>query len=143
MKKRGRPTGIGAEQRLSDKARAALRHEVAEAAGGEVFALGRPGPSGLVESIEVLARGVREAEMGLLMGGGWETFGANAARPRWGDTAIGALLPTEDVIDAYNEWGFLVFDDKEHEFVTSLPWHTKPEFIMIYWHNQVKVKPGF
>ncbi|MBU7004488.1 MAG: hypothetical protein HXS50_02890 [Theionarchaea archaeon] len=93
-------------------------------------------------NIEMLARGVREAGIGFVMGGGWETFGGNADRPPWGDSAIGELLPTEDVLQAYIEWGSLIIDEEEHEFIRSLPWHEKPEFMMVYWHNQVTLKPG-
>jgi len=58
------------------------------------------GPS----NIEMLARGVRERGMGLFMGGGWESFGGSFARPSWGDTSIGDLLPTDVVTDTWVEY---------------------------------------
>lgn len=94
------------------------------------------------KNTEMLAKGVREAGMGLAMGGGWESFGGNAMYPAWGETAIGELLPTEDDIDMYIEWGSLVIDRKDHELIRSLPWETQPAFARVYWHNRVSVKLG-
>ena len=95
---------------------------------------------------EMLARGVREGGMSLLMSGGWESFGGSFGRPEWGETAIGRLLPTEDVIDTWIQYpsgGFqLVIDRHDHEFISSLPWEPGQRFMREFHHNLVKVKLG-
>ncbi len=96
--------------------------------------------------IEMLARGVREAGMGLVMVGGWESFGGAFGRPPWGDSAIGQLLPTEDAGNIYihrpANVHTLVIDMPDHEFMSSLPWDRTQPFMYNYHHNLVKAKPG-
>ncbi len=92
-------------------------------------------------NIEMLARGVREGGMSLLMDGGFETFGSTMGIP-WGGTAIGELLPTDDVIDAYIRSGSLILDRRDNEFISSLPWETKPIFTRIFYHNLIIAKTG-
>ena len=96
--------------------------------------------------IEMLARGVREAAMGLVMVGGWESFGGAFARPAWGDSAVGQLLPTEDAGNIYihrpADVHTLVIDMPDHEFMSSLPWDKTQPFMYNYHHNLVKAKPG-
>ena len=92
-------------------------------------------------NIEMLARGVREGGMSLLMDGGFETFGSTMGVP-WGETAIGKLLPTDDVIGAYIRSGSLVLDRPDNEFISSLPWGTKPIFTRIFYHNLIIAKTG-
>ncbi len=96
--------------------------------------------------IDKLARGVEEGGMGLLMSGGWESYGGTGtAYPPWGDTAIGRLLPTEDVIDIWEQSGRPVFDKPDHELIHSLPWNLKDPMLAnpIRWHhNPVTLKPG-
>lgn len=98
------------------------------------------------KNIEMLADAVEESGLGLHMGGGWESFGAAFGRPEWGETSIGALLPTIDVIDTWVQYPTgglrLVIDRYDHEFVGSLPWDTKPEFMGNYHHNLVRAKDG-
>jgi len=100
------------------------------------------GPS----NIEMLARGVREKGMGLFMGGGWESFGGSFARPSWGDTSIGELLPTNVVTDTWVEYPrygiFLVVTGLDHEFVGSLSWNKRLSFMTNCHHNLVTPKPG-
>ena len=97
--------------------------------------------------IEKLARGVSEGGPGLLMCGGWASFGASGDRPPWGQTAIGRLLPTEDVINSWWELPIqrMVIDEPDHELVSSLPWDdpvlTGPSRY-IWNHNPVTLKPG-
>jgi len=97
--------------------------------------------------IEKLARGVSEGGMGLLMCGGWASFGGTGNRPPWGETVIGRLLPTEDVINVWWELPIqrMVIDDPDHEFMSSLPWDdpvlTGPSRY-IWNHNPVTLKPG-
>jgi hypothetical protein len=95
------------------------------------------GPS----NIEMLARGVREGGLSLMMDGGFETFGATT-HPPWGPTAVGKILPTEDVIGAYYRSGRLVLDQPGNEFVSSLPWHSNPIFARVFYHNLVTIKYG-
>jgi uncharacterized membrane protein len=97
--------------------------------------------------IDKLARGVSEGGMGLLMCGGWASFGASGDRPPWGETAIGRLLPTEDVINSWWEMPIqrMFIDDPDHELMSSLPWDdpvlTGPSRY-IWNHNPVTLKPG-
>ena len=92
-------------------------------------------------NIEMLAKGVRESGMGLLMSGGWESFGGSS-NPTWGDTSIGKLLPTEDVVDFYIMAGRLIIDEHDNEFMSSLPWDPMQPFMNNYHHNLVTVKHG-
>jgi uncharacterized membrane protein len=93
--------------------------------------------------IELLARAVREGGEGLLMGGGWESFGGTGAgQPPWGDSAVGELLPTEDVEGTWAESGRLVIEEASHEFVASIPWDRKSPFMNSWHHNIVTLKPG-
>ena len=95
---------------------------------------------------EKLRRGVVEAGMGFLMSGGWETFGgAGGAFPPWGETSIGQLLPTKDVIGIWIQEGRLVIDKPDHELIRSLPWDLRDPVLAspIRWHhNPVTVKLG-
>jgi len=95
---------------------------------------------------EMLTQGVREGGMGLLMCGGWESFGGAFARPPWGDTSIGALLPTNDVPDTYvlQPAGDLrlIIDRPDNEFIKSLPWDPTQPFMTNFEHNIVRAKEG-
>ncbi len=98
-------------------------------------------------NIEMLAGGVKEEAMGLVMFGGWESFGGTGTSyPPWGDTTIGELLPTNDAgeIYIYQPAGShrLVIDEKDHEFITSLPWDRRQPFMYNFHHNLVTAKPG-
>jgi uncharacterized membrane protein len=93
--------------------------------------------------IEVLARAVKEAKLGLLMTGGSESFGgAGTAEPPWGTTAIGKLLPTEDVEDTWVMSGRLIILKEDHEYISSIPWERKSPFMTAWHHNLVKVRQG-
>jgi uncharacterized membrane protein len=96
--------------------------------------------------VEKLARGVEDEGMGLLMSGGWESFGGTGtAEPAWGETAIGRLLPTNDVVGIWDESGRLVIDKPDHELLSSIPWNLKDPDLAnpIRWHhNPVTLKPG-
>lgn len=91
--------------------------------------------------IEMLARGVREGRKGFLMTGGWESFGGNN-NPAWGPTAIGDLLPTVDIEGTWVERGRVVIDSEDNEFMSSLPWEKKSEWMYEFHHNLVEVKEG-
>jgi hypothetical protein len=96
--------------------------------------------------IEKLARAVSEGGLGLLMSGGWETFGGTGySEPPWGETSVGGLLPTKDVIGKWEESGRLVIDEPEHELIRSIPWNMRDPVLAspIRWHhNPVTLKPG-
>jgi len=99
------------------------------------------------KNTEMLAGGVREAAMGLVMFGGWESFGGvGSAYPGWGDTAVGKLLPTEDAGEIYiylpASSHRLVIDEPEHEFMASLPWDSRQPFMYNFHHNLVTARPG-
>jgi uncharacterized membrane protein len=100
--------------------------------------------------IEMLARGVEEGGLGLLMAGGQESFGGgDMGFAPWGNTRVGKLLPTEDLFTPSN-WimsGSLVIDDEENEFISSLPWPSPDPWTADpqchdFWHNLVEVRPG-
>ena len=77
------------------------------------------------------------------MGGGWESFGGTGSgQPPWGQTAVGRILPTEDVENTWAESGRLVIIEEDHEFVSSIPWDRKSPFMKSWHHNIVTVKPG-
>ncbi len=95
-----------------------------------------------VHSIEMLSQGVSENGMGLVMTGGWSSFGGTGtAGPPWGETSIGRLLPTSDVVGYWIEWGRVVIDSPDNEFTRSLPWQTGG-FMGSWHHNLVKVREG-
>ena len=96
-----------------------------------------------IGQIELLAKAVRDDGLGLLMTGGWESFGGTGtSEPPWGDTAIGALLPTEDVVNTWVMGGRLVILEEDHEFVSSIPWDRKAPFMTSWHHNLVSVRQG-
>jgi hypothetical protein len=76
------------------------------------------------------------------MTGGWESFGATGAGPAWGETAVGRLLPTQDVINTWVESGNVIIRERDHEFVASIPWDRKSPFMSSWHHNLVTVRPG-
>jgi len=97
-------------------------------------------------NIEMLARGSEEGGLGLVMFGGWESFGAAFGRPPWDGTAVGDILPTEGVPNTYimtpKYQLYMRIDEPEHEFMRSLPWDRKQPFMTNFHHNLVKLKPG-
>ena len=96
-----------------------------------------------ISHVELLARAVRESDLGLLMTGGWESFGGTGTNePPWGTTAIGELLPTEDVEDTWVMSGRLIILEEDNEYISSIPWDRKSPFMTSWHHNLVKVRPG-
>lgn len=91
--------------------------------------------------IEMLSRGAEEGGRGLLMSGGWESFGG-AGYPAWGQTSIGRILPTEDVPGTWVQEGRLVIDNKDNEFIRSLPWNPSDYFMNNFHHNVVTLRQG-
>jgi uncharacterized membrane protein len=99
------------------------------------------------KNVEMLADGVEESAMGLVMFGGWESFGGTGTSyPSWGETSIGRLLPTSYAAEIYihKPAGVhrLVIDRPDHEFMSSLPWDPNQPFMYNYHHNLVRAKPG-
>ncbi len=96
--------------------------------------------------IEKLARGVSDGGLGLLMVGGWQSFGGAAGYPAWGETAIGPLLPTEDIPGEWHDstQHRIVIDKPENEFMKSIPWNLgDPALSGSVWdHNLLKVRAG-
>ena len=96
--------------------------------------------------IDKLARGSSEKGLGMIMAGGWQSFGAASGYSPWGETSIGRLLPTEDVISIWDESMIqrLVIDEPENELMSSLPWDKNDPALSgaIWHHNRVTVKPG-
>lgn len=114
--------------------------------GYDVIVLANANQMAVGPHIERLARGVSEGGLGLLMSGGWESFGGTgSAEPPWGDTAIGRLLPTNDIIGVWDQSGRPTIDKPDHEYIRSIPWGINdPEFMWpVRWHhNPVTLKPG-
>jgi hypothetical protein len=95
-------------------------------------------------NVELLYRGFQEADLGLFMSGGWESFGGSGASyPPWDDTSIGGLLPVEGVPNTWPQLGRLVIDRPDHELISSLPWDSRELDYPDRWdHNIVTVKGG-
>ncbi len=95
------------------------------------------------KQIVLLADAVKQGGLGLLMNGGWESFGGTGSHgPPWGQTPVGRLLPTEDIENARVESGRVVIVEEDHEFVSSLPWDRKSPFMTSWHHNVVTVRQG-
>jgi len=96
--------------------------------------------------IAKLAQAVSEGGLGLLMSGGWESFGGSGSTyPPWGETFIGKLLPTEDIVGVWEQSGRPVIDEPDHEVISSLPWDfSDPDLAAeAKWHhNPVTLKQG-
>ncbi len=96
--------------------------------------------------IEMLARGPRRGGLGLVMFGGWESFGGAFGRPSWGGTAVGDILPVECVENTYimkpKYRLFMKINEPENDFMSSLPWDRKQPFMSNFHHNLVKLRAG-
>lgn len=97
--------------------------------------------------IDKLARSVSDAGLGLLMVGGWQSFGAYANYgPPWGETAIGPLLPTEDIVGTWHSSPMhrIVMEKPDNEFMKSIPWNVRDPALQgeVWDHNLLKVRPG-
>jgi len=95
--------------------------------------------------IQKLANAVSQGGLGLLMEGGYQSFGGNAGHPSWGDTPIGPLLPTEDIPGSWHDSldHRFVVDKPEHEYMRSIPWREETLLRGQVWdHNLLRVRPG-
>ena len=117
----------------------AEKFDIVSMANANRFAVGQ-------KYTEMLARGVGEKNISFFMGGGWESFGGSFGRPDWGETSLGALIPTENVVDSWIQYPSGTFrveiEDQDHEFISSIPWDDKQPFSRNFHHNLVKPKPG-
>jgi hypothetical protein len=95
-------------------------------------------------NVDLLYRGFQEADLGLFMSGGWESFGGGGPEyPAWDGTSIGSLLPVEGVPETWPQLGRLVIDRPDHELVSSLPWDSRALDYPDRWdHNIVTVRGG-
>jgi uncharacterized membrane protein len=97
------------------------------------------------ENTEILARAVREGGLGLLMSGGWESFGGHN-NPAWGSSSIGELLPTVDVegiwVDQPRNNLIMVPVAHDNELMSSLPWEEESSSMRDFHHNLVDMKQG-
>jgi uncharacterized membrane protein len=78
---------------------------------------------------------------GLVMIGGYETFGGVAGNPDWGQTPVGEVLPVDTDAGAY-EGGKISIIDQDHEFMSSLPWRPDLRFLERYDSNVVEIREG-
>jgi len=113
----------------------------------DVVVLANANPAALgPKNVEMIAKGVEEGGVGLLMSGGWESFGGVGTwSPPWGDTAVGRLLPVDNIIGIWVQDGHLVIDRPDHELIKSLPWDPRDQVLSqpIRWHhNPVTLKEG-
>ncbi len=86
-------------------------------------------------------KGVAEGGLGLVMVGGYETFGCAGGNPDWGPTQVGDLLPVQTVAGQY-EPGRVTILDPDHVFMSTLPWRPNLPFLQDYSSNIVEIKPG-
>ena len=95
-------------------------------------------------NIELLYRGFQQADLGLFMSGGWESFGGSGpSYPSWDDTSIGNLLPVVGVPETWPQLGRLVIDRPEHEVISSIPWDSRTLAYPDRWdHNIVTIREG-
>jgi uncharacterized membrane protein len=112
----------------------------------DVIVLSEANQHAMNPHIEKLAKGVSEGGLGLLMCGGWASFGGSGDPP-WGQTAIGRLLPTDDVTNSWCELPNqrLVIDQPNHELIGSVPWDDpalRGPISYVWNHNPVTLKPG-
>jgi len=112
----------------------------------DVIALHNANVLAVAPHIQKMAQGVSEGGLGLLMSGGWESFGGTGSGfPPWGETAVGKLLPTEDVVGIWVPSGRLGIDRPRHELISSLPWDLRDPDLAneVKWdHNPVSLKAG-
>lgn len=95
--------------------------------------------------IEMISEAMVEGGVGLFMSGSQEGFGGFQAKPSWGGTSVGDLLPVEVYPDGRGLYGKPVFDDPGHELVSSIPWNMKHPTLAnpgTWRHNLVTLKPG-
>jgi hypothetical protein len=96
--------------------------------------------------IHKLAGAVSDGGLGLLMEGGWQSFGGAMSYPSWGDTEIAPLLPTGIIPSGWHESldHRLVIDMPENEYMRSIPWNVDLIDLRgpIWNHNLMTVKPG-
>jgi len=79
--------------------------------------------------------------MGLVMVGGYESFGGVANYPSWENSPVADVLPVTVVPGLY--WGGpMTIVNGEHVFMRSLPWSPNLEFMRNYESNIVKLRDG-
>jgi uncharacterized membrane protein len=81
--------------------------------------------------VDWIGRGVIEAGQGLLMVGGWGSFGAMVGLPSWSGSKIEEALPCLSVDQTAYEGSGVLFPlpiDPKHEFCAPLPWKRAPPF---------------
>ncbi len=86
-------------------------------------------------------KAVAEEGVGLVMIGGYETFGGAGGNPDWGATLVGEVLPVETVPGVY-EPGKVTITDLDNLFMASLPWRPNLPFLQDYSSNIVGLRPG-
>ena len=85
-----------------------------------------------------MRRGVEEEGLGIIMVGGYESFGG-VNQPSWANTEVAEILPV--TMDLPVEYGYTyrVKPAIDHPFTRSLPWETIPMFLDI---NHVVLRFG-
>lgn len=92
--------------------------------------------------LEIFKRGVMEGGQGILMVGGYGSFGAMVGLPSWEGSPVADVLPCISLDQrAYDGLGslFPVPVDPDHEFCKPLPWERVPGFLGM---NTVVPKEG-
>jgi len=83
---------------------------------------------------------VNESGLGLVMVGGFETFGARGY-PDWGATPVGSVLPVTTQPGRYLE-GRVRIKDYQNPFIKSLPFSDDLPFMKSYPCNLVRLRLG-
>jgi len=141
------PMAASSEAQVHRMVRAQMPRTLADLTSNyDVVAMHNANVIALDPHIAKLAQAVSEGGLGLLMSGGWESFGGSGSTyPPWGETFIGKLLPTEDIVGVWEQSGRPVIDEPDHEVISSLPWDfSDPDLAAeAKWHhNPVAVKQG-
>ena len=94
-----------------------------------------------------LRDGVIDEGMGLLMVGGYESFGAGFGHPDWSNSLVESVLPVtvpiggEDWISTEYQRGiYITTEGFENEFVKSLPYDPTPDYLRSGTDGNIVVK---
>ena len=100
------------------------------------------------EQIAWFGQGVLEGGLGLLMVGGFESFGGSAGYPSWEGSPVDEVLPVQSIFAAWIGGGYnypivITEDGYRNEFIASLPFKPLPKYMVLGTEgNIVGLKPG-
>jgi len=100
------------------------------------------------EQITWFGQGVLEGGLGLLMVGGFESFGGSAGYPSWEGSPVDEVLPVQSIFAAWVGGGYnypivITEDGYRNEFIASLPFKPLPKYMVLGTEgNIVGLKQG-